>query len=178
MKKSLIAAALLGVVSLANAQSWKVLPLFTDPAHKLQPTLALTVDNVKPDGASSATSTGLEFNFNCGLIQDPDNRIRTSLKLHRSKEDGLTATTFELSPRYTLPLGNGLSVGAGPSLASVRLTGAGPSRSLWGAGVAVGAEWRTGAMFVGADLRWHDMQKKNGVGYDHTSVGVRVGINF
>ena len=178
MKKSLLAVALLGAASLSHAEGWKFLPLINDPGHKLDPTLALTVNSVKPDGMSSVTSTGLDFDFNCGLIQDPDNRIRTSLKLHRSTEDGLTATTFELSPRYTVPLGDGLSVGAGPSLTSVRLSGVGASKTLWGAGVAVGVQWKVGAMFVGAYLRWHDLQKKDGRSYDHTAFGARVGFNF
>ena len=46
------------------------------------------------------------------------------------------------------------------------------------AGVAVGVQWKVGAMFVGADLRWHDLQKKDGRSYDHTAFGARVGFNF
>ena len=121
MKKTVLALALLAGTTLAQAQSWKLFPLFTDPNHKLAPTLALTADRVDPDGPPSASSFGAELNFNCGLIQSPDNRIRSYLKVHASDEDGVKATTFELSPRYMLPVGNNVSVGAGPSLTAVRV---------------------------------------------------------
>ncbi|WP_088287272.1 hypothetical protein [Ideonella sp. A 288] len=178
MKKTALTLVLLTTATLASAQSWRFLPLFTDPGYKAQPTLALTVDSVNPDGARDATGYGLEFNFNCGLIQSPDNRIRTYSKLHRSSEDGLKATTFELSPRYMLPLGGGLSAGAGPSLTAVRVSAPGVSKTLYGAGLAAGVDWRSGAYYVGADVRWHDVRQKNGIEYDNTAVGLKVGMNF
>ncbi|EHR69691.1 hypothetical protein BurJ1DRAFT_0812 [Burkholderiales bacterium JOSHI_001] len=181
MKKTLITLALLGAASLSQAaEGWKFLPIVNDPAYKMAPTVALTVDRVDPkeSGASTLTNYGVEFNFNCALIQDPNNRIRTALKLHRGKEDGVTATAFELSPRYMLPVGSGVSVGAGPSLVWLKLSDATDSQRLFGAGVALAAEWRSGALFVGTDLRWHDLRQKNGVNGDHTSLGVKVGMNF
>jgi hypothetical protein len=180
MKKTLITLALLGTATLASAQSWQFLPIVNDPGYKMQPSVALTVDRLNPreSGAPTLTSYGVEFNFNCGLIQDPDKRIRTALKLHSGKEDGLRATVFELSPRYMLPVGNGLSVGAGPSLTYARFKDAADSVSMWGAGVALAAEWRSGALFAGADLRWQDLRKKDGVNGDHTAFGVKVGMNF
>lgn len=180
MKKTLVTLALLGTATLASAQSWTFFPIVTDPGYKMQPSVALTVDQVdfRESGAPTLTSTGLEFNFNCGLVQDPDKRVRTALKLHSGKKDGVRATVFELSPRYMLPMGNGLSLGAGPSLTATRLKDATASKSLWGAGVALAAEWRSGALFAGADLRWHDLRKKDGVNGDHTSFGVKVGMNF
>ena len=178
MTKTLVAAALLGAASLAHAaDGWKFLPLFTDPGHRLEPTLALTVDRVEPDGRDGTTATGVEFGFNCGLVQSPGNRIRSALKLHRSSENGLKATTFELAPRYMLPLGGGFTLGGGPSLASVRLSGT-TDKTLWGAGVALAAEWRAGALFAGVDLRWHDLRRKDGIEYDNTAVGVKVGFAF
>lgn len=180
MKKTLITLALLGTATLASAQSWKFLPIVNDPGYKMQPAVALTMDRVNPkeDGGTTLTTYGLEFNFNCGLIQDPDNRMRTALKLHRGSEDGVKATIFELSPRYMLPVGNGLSVGAGPSLTWMKLSDATDSQRLWGAGLALAGEWRSGALFAGAELRWHDLRQKNGVNGDNTAFGLKVGMNF
>ena len=177
MKKTALTLVLLGTATLASAQSWRLFPI-ADANFKMQPTLALTVDAVSPEDARDATAYGLEFNFNCGLIQSPDNRIRTYAKLHRASEDGVKATTFELSPRYMLPVGNGLSVGAGPSLTAVRVSAPGVAKTLYGAGVAAGIDWRSGAFYAGADLRWHDTRQKKGVEYDNTSVGIKVGMNF
>lgn len=180
MKKSLIALALLGSATLASAQEWKFFPITNDPAFKLEPGIAVMVDSVDPDvsGASRGNASGVEFSFNCGLVQTADNRIRTSLKLHHSKEGRLDATAVELSPRYMLPVGNGFFVGAGPSVAVVRLKDSGVTKTLAGAGAAIGAEWRSGEWFVGADLRWHDLSRKNGVSYDHSSIGLHAGLRF
>jgi hypothetical protein len=181
MKKTLLTLSLLAGASLAQAaDGWQFLPIVNDPGYKAQPTLALSVDRVNPknDGVPSDTATGLEFNFNCGLVQSPDKRIRTAVKFSRSSQNDLKVTSFELSPRYMVPVGNGVTLGAGPSLTSVRLSEAGDGRTLWGAGLAASAEWRSGAMFLGADLRWHDLRKKDGVEYDNTAIGLRVGVNF
>ena len=106
----------------AQAEGWRFAPLLTDPDFQLEPSLALTAAHVEPtnDGADSVNAFGIELNFNCGLIQSPDNRIRTHLSMSRIDEDDAEVTTFALSPRYTLPMGGGLSIGAGPSLALVK----------------------------------------------------------
>lgn len=180
MKKSLFALALLGSASLAGAQDWTFFPIANDPGFKLEPGIALMVDSVDPDvsGASRSNASGVEFSFNCGMVQTADKRIRTSLKLHHSKEGRLDATAVELSPRYMLPVGGGFFVGAGPSLAVVRLKDAGVAKTLMGAGAAIGAEWRSNEWFVGADLRWHDLSRKNGISYDHSSIGFHAGMRF
>lgn len=181
MKKTLALIALLGTATLAQAgDGWTFLPILNDPSLKLEPTLALSVDRLDPrtGGVSAGTATGLELNFNCGLIQSPGNRIRTALKLHRFSETGLKATTMELSPRYTVPLAQGLALGAGPSLAAARVRAGGRDATQWGAGLALGLDWRAGALYAGADLRWHDMRQKAGVDVDHTSIGLKLGVNF
>ena len=83
-----------------------------------------------------------------------------------------------MSPRYTIPLGDGLSVGIGPSLALFKVDGGGVSKSLFGAGVATGLNYRVGQLYTGLDLRYHSTSAKDGVDYDPTSIGLKVGINF
>jgi hypothetical protein len=178
MKKTAIALALLSAATLASAQSWRLFPLFTDSNHKLEPTLAITGGQVNPDGGNDTTNVGLELSFNCGLIQSPDNRIRSYLQINRADDDGVKATQFELSPRYMLPVGGSVRIGAGPSLTAVRVAAPGVSKTLYGAGLAAGLDWRLGAFYAGVDVRWHDTSEKSGVEYDSTAVGVKVGFNF
>jgi hypothetical protein len=177
MKKLTLALALLGATTLAGAQSWRFLPI-TDPGYPLKPTLALTFNRVSPYDAPDASAWGVDFNFNSGLIQSPDNRMRTHLQVHRSDEEGVKATVFELSPRYTWPLGESFSAGFGPSLTALRTRAAGVSRTFTGLGLAGGVNWNLGRVYVGADLRWHNTTRKSGVDYDGTALGLKAGINF
>lgn len=176
---SLVATAVLASSS-AAAEGWRFLPILSDKNMKLEPTLALTVNRVDPDqaGINNATAYGIDFNFNCGLIQDPQNRMRTHLNISRSDKDGLEVMGYELSPRYTVPLGNGLSVGAGPTLALFQLDQPGFSESYFGVGIAAGVNYRMGDFYAGADLRLHDTRTKRQVDYDNLTLGAKVGINF
>src|SRR5574343_579422 len=107
-KNLLAAAALLGalITAPAHAAGWRFLPI-TDAGFKLEPSAALTVNSNKPNDGDRATGYGLDLNFNCGLIQDPDQRMRTHLNISRTTWDNASVNAFELSPRYTIPMGNG-----------------------------------------------------------------------
>ena len=115
----LVAGLALGATA-SHADGLKFFPGL-DKGFKAEPSIALSV------GVMSASATnddsmfvyGLDFNMNCGLIQTPDNRIRTHVQINHVDESGMKSTSFELSPRYTLPLGSGFSVGAGPVLGAV-----------------------------------------------------------
>lgn len=183
MKKSVFAALLVSSTlasSAAVAEGWRFLPALSDKGMKFEPTVALTLNRVDPDAnnLNSSTAVGVDFNFNCGLIQDPQNRIRTHLNLSSSDEDGLDVLAFELSPRYTVPLGDGLSIGAGPSIALYEVDAPGFSESLFGIGVAAGVNYRKDAFYAGADLRIHNTRTERGFDYDNVMLGAKVGINF
>jgi hypothetical protein len=178
LRLSAAAALLASLIAPAHAaEGWTFLPI-ANPGFKLAPTLAVTTNSNKPDQGSSATGYGIDFNFNCALLQSPDQRIRTHLNLSHTSKDGTTVNAFELSPRYTIPLGNGLSVGIGPSLALFKVESGSVSKNLFGAGVATGLNYNLGAFYAGFDLRYHSTTAKDGVDYDPSSVGVKVGINF
>ena len=174
------AAALLGalIAPAHAADGWTFLPVLSDPNFKLAPTLAVTANSTKPKDGDRATSYGLDLNFNCGLIQSPDQRMRTHVNLSHSSKNGVTVNAFELSPRYTMPLGGGLSVGVGPSLGVFKVEGGGVSKNLFGVGVATGLNYNVGAFYTGFDLRYHSTSAKDGVDYDPASIGLKVGINF
>ena len=181
MKKLALAALLASsfASTAALADGWRFAPLFTDSNFKLEPTLALTANQVDPkDGGDAVTTFGVDFNFNCGILQDPQNRMRTHLNISKGDKDGFEVTAIELSPRYTVPMGNGLSIGVGPSLASFKGEAAGASETFFGIGIAAGVNYRAGAFYAGADLRWHDTSTKNGGNMDNTTIGAKVGMNF
>ena len=181
MKKTVVAALAAALVStVSHAEGWRLFPIFSDSALKFEPTLALTLNRVDPDEAGSqvATAYGIDFNFNCGLIQDPQNRIRTHLNISRSEKNGVEVMGYELSPRYTVPLGGGWSAGVGPSLAIFDLETATAKSSYGGLGLAAGVNYRAGAYYAGADLRYHGTDNKRSADYDNLAVGIKVGFNF
>lgn len=181
MKKTLLALALSTLSVAASAESWKFAPALTDAGFKFEPTVAATVSTVKPQGGSSATAYGLEMNFNCGLIQTPDNRIRTHFSVSRVDENSYDATWIELSPRYTVPLTGGLSIGVGPSLGAVRVdsaTAGAPTKTVFAYGVAAGLNYRRGQFYAGLDLGLRQTNERSGVSFDSRGATLKAGFNF
>ena len=178
MKKFALAATLVTLSFVASADGWRFAPLLTDQSFKLEPSIALTANSMDPKDGASNTSAGFDFNFNCGLLQDPQNRMRTHINIGHSNDDGVNVNAFELSPRYTIPMGQGLSVGVGPSLAVYKVSGSGYDETLLAAGVAAGINYRAGALFLGADVRYHNTEEKQGADFDNWTVGLKAGVNF
>lgn len=178
MKKMVIAASLAAMSVAAHAEGWRFAPGFTEHGFRFDPSLAGTVNYVDPKDHSSDTGLGVDLNFNCGLIQDPQNRIRTHLQFGRTSKGDLTANAFELSPRYTVPLNGGFSVGVGPSVAMYQVEMPGYDKNLFGYGVAAGVNFRSGTWYFGADARYHNTQSKGGANFDNLTLGVKAGINF
>lgn len=151
-----------------------------DSGFKFEPTLALSagVMHAKAADDNSQLVYGLDFSMNCGLIQTPDNRIRTHIQINHVNESNAKATSFELSPRYTVPLGGGFSVGVGPALALVKADNGHNERNLFGYGVAAGANFRKGAYYSGIDLRYLNTNERNNVEFENWALMAKVGINF
>ncbi|MDP2880411.1 MAG: hypothetical protein Q8N89_02390 [Azonexus sp.] len=174
----LVAGLTLGTTA-SHADGLKFFPGL-DKGFKAEPSLAISA------GVMSASATnddsmfvyGLDFNMNCGLIQTPDNRIRTHVQINRTDESGMKATSFELSPRYTLPVGNGFSVGAGPVLGMVMADNGRTDKNLFGYGAVVGANYRKGLYYSGLDLRYLNTTERDGVGFENWALLAKVGINF
>ena len=147
---------------------------------KFDPSLAVSVGVM---GAPSANSDsmfvyGLDFNMNCGLIQTPNNRIRTHVQINHVDESGMKSTSFELSPRYTVPVGGGFSVGAGPVLALVMADNGRTDKNLFGYGAVVGANYRKGLYYSGLDLRYLNTTERDSVSFENWALLAKVGINF
>jgi hypothetical protein len=184
MMKTLAAllAIQLASVSLAAAEGAKFAPLFTDPEFRFEPTVAAVIGGLKPEDAPSGLFVGAELNFNCGLFQTADQRMRTHLLLGGYDHDGVELSTIELSPRYTLPIGSGFSLGAGPGLAYVRSTVGNQDASHLAWMLAGGVNFRKRAYYAGVDLRYQDTAEKQlgGVSIDpnNWAIAAKVGYNF
>ena len=181
-KATLLAAALATASLTAAAQGAQFAPLLTDPNFKLEPSLALVAGSLKPQDGSSDLYAGVELNFNCGLFQTADKRMRTHLLVGSYDKGGVELTTVELSPRYTMPMGNGFSVGIGPGIAYVSADAANQESSHFAWMVAGGMNYRSGAYYAGVDLRYQDTHEKRVAGVDRDTdnwlLAAKVGINF
>lgn len=176
-------ALCLAVASLgAAAEGIRLAPLFTEPDFKLEPTIAAVLGAMKPADGSSDLFAGVELNFNCGLFQTADTRMRTHLAVGSYDRDGLKLSTVELSPRYTLPMGSGFSAGVGPGIAYVRSTVADQDASHFAWMIAGGVNYRNGAYYAGVDLRFQAAKDKTVGGVarevDNWALAAKVGLNF
>ncbi len=184
MKTTRLATALLaaGLVSgAAMADGLRFLPGL-DAGFKAEPTIALSLGAMQANAGAGKDETlfayGIDFNMNCGLIQTPANRIRTHVQINHANQDGIKATTFELSPRYTVPLGSGFSVGAGPVIGMVMADNGVTDKNLFGYGAVVGANFRKGMYYSGLDVRYMNTNERSNLTFENWTVLAKVGINF
>lgn len=176
----LLSALLLSCFATAShAEGLRFLPGL-DAGFKFEPSIALTAGVAHATGAAdnAVGIYGIDFNMNCGLIQTPDNRIRTHVQINRIDQSGLQATSVELSPRYTLPLGKGFSLGAGPALAWVHADSGLGGKDLFGYGAAAGFSFRKGHYYSGLDLRYLNTEERGQTQLEQVALQAKVGINF
>jgi len=179
LASSLLLAALLLSAATGHADGLKFFPGLQS-GFKFEPTLALSVGAMNASAArdDAIAVYGIDFNMNCGLIQTPDNRIRTHVQINHTDKSGAKSTSFELSPRYTLPLGGGFSVGVGPVLAVVMADNGNDDKNLFGYGVAAGANFRKGMYYSGLDVRYLNTNERDHVQFENWALIAKVGINF
>lgn len=177
---TLTAIALAAGVSAAHADGLRFLPGL-DSGFKFEPTVALTggIANAPAAKDDAVGIYGLEIGMNCGLLQTPDNRIRTQLQFNHVDQSGLKATSVELSPRYTLPLSGGFAFGLGPTLAWVNADRGLGSKDLFGYGASAGFSFRKGHYFSGLDLRYLNTADRNSnANFENVMLQAKVGYAF
>lgn len=177
VRMTLVAGGVMSAFGAQAEQGWRGLP-YREDGFRFQPSLALTGSQFNPRRGPLGNAWGVDLNFNCALLQSPANRIRTHIQISRSKRDGVTVMSYELSPRYTVPLNYGFSVGAGPSVATLRVSARDSGADLVAVGVAAGVNLRIGDYYAGMDFRAHDTNSRHGVNYDSFTYGFKTGVNF
>jgi hypothetical protein len=179
LASTLLATGLALGATASHADGLKFFPGL-ESGFKFEPSLAITagVMGASATDRDSMFVYGLDFNMNCGLIQTPENRIRTHVQINHVDESVIKSTSFELSPRYTVPLGSGFSVGAGPVLAMVMADNGRTDKNLFGYGAVVGANYRKGMYYSGLDLRYLNTTERDGISFENWALMAKVGINF
>ena len=176
---SVLAAGGLLVAVSSHAGEARFLPVL-ESGFTLGPSLAVSLGamDVQDSDEDAVLAYGIDLSFNCLLFQTPENRMRTHLQVNHTDESDLTSTSFELSPRYNLPLGTEVSLGVGPVLALVVADTGDGNQSLFGYGVVVGPEYRAGRFFAGLDLRYLNTTKDSGVEFENWAALAKFGVNF
>jgi len=182
MKKNSLVTALLAAglalgAAASHAEGLRLLP-GQEKGFKYEPTIAVTggVTSVPSINDDSVAQYGIDLNMNCGLLQTPDNRIRTHVQFNHYLDSDAKFVSFEVSPRYTIPLGAGFSVGAGPMVGAIRTNLVNNIQLAYGA--VVGANYRMGMAYVGLDVRYMNTTTNNGYAFENTAILGKVGINF
>ena len=176
----LLAVGLSLTATSSHAEGLRFLPGFQS-GFKFAPTLAVSagVANV-PDveGHDADFVYGLDFNFNCLLMQTPENHMRTHLQVNHTDNSGLTSTSFELSPRYTPTIGGGFAFNVGPVVALVMADNGVADANLFGYGLVGGLEYRQGMFYSGVDLRYLATTESDDVEFANWALLAKLGINF
>lgn len=179
LTSALLVAGLTLATGASQAEGFRFLPGL-DAGFKAEPTLAISAGAMHAPSAKddSIAVYGLEFSMNCGLFQTPDNRIRTHVQLNRADDAGVKSTSFEISPRYTMPIGSGFSVGVGPAIAMVKADNGNADKNLFGYGAVAGLNFRSGMFYAGSDLRYLNTTETDNVKFENWTLTAKVGINF
>lgn len=94
----------------------------------------------------------------------------------------LASSLRRLSPRYTVDIGSGWSVGVGPGLGYVRSEIDGRKTGMAAVQFVAGLNYRHGMFYAGADARYQDARDKT-VGsaelqLDNWLLVIKAGVNF
>jgi hypothetical protein len=175
----LVVATLALTATSGRSEGLKFVPVL-DSGFKFAPTLALSAGamNVRDGRDDIDFVYGLDFNFNCILFQTPENHMRTHVQINHSDNAGVKSTSFELAPRYTLPVGSGFAVNLGPVVALVLADYGAADANLFGYGGVGGVEFRSGIFYSGLDLRYLNTTERNNVQFENWALLAKAGINF
>lgn len=174
-------AALALAAASASAGEWQFLPILKD-GYKPDLVLSAVGGSLDPQGAAADTYLGLELAMNCGLFQTPSGVVRTKISYGGYDHDGLEYRSFEVNPRWTVPLAQNLSFGIGPGIGYVRTEVGGRDTDLFAWQVGADLDYRLGRVSFGLGLRWQDTVNKRvapgAEGAENWLVQAKVGYAF
>jgi len=172
---------LLAVTSSAFAGDWQLLPV-RDADFKPEVTVSAVAGSLDPQHGGAGTYSGIELALNCLLLQPPSGVMRTHISLGQFDHDGLKLTDFEINPRWTVKLNQGLSFGVGPGVGLVNAEIAGHSATLFALQLGADLDYRIGPLNLGLGARWQATEGKEiqpgRSGADNALVQARIGYNF
>lgn len=157
--KCLGTAALVLAAGSATAGDWQFLPILKD-GYKPDLVVSVVGGVLDPKGAGEDTYAGLEVAMNCGLFQTPTGVVRTKISYGGYDHDGLEYRSFEINPRWTIPVAQNLSFGIGPGIGYVRTEVGSRETDLFAWQLGADLDYRVGRVSLGLGVRWQDTVSK------------------
>lgn len=180
-RTAIAAMSLIGMTGSATAGEWKFLPIL-DKDYKPEMTLSLIGGLLDPKEADRDTFAGLELAMNCGLFQTPSGVVRTKISFARFDHDGYDYRTFEVNPRWTVPIAQNLSFGIGPGIGYVKTKVGSRDTEMFAWQIGADLDYRIGQINLGLGARWQDTVNKTVAigteGAENWLVQAKIGFAF
>lgn len=174
-----------GTVLAEDKEGWVVLPYQNDDFDP-HFTVALATGIMDPNvtGASSGAINGLVLSLNCPWFQPPTGTIRQVFNYNIYDEDNLEIKTFEMNPRYFIPISPSVQVGFGPGVGYVTIAPKDNAEAhVLSFQVGADLDYRNKNLFAGLSARYMMTQEAKFGGMsendvDNLAIQLRVGYNF
>jgi len=194
MKKQILFAAIFAIsgtlfsgTALAEEEKgWTVLPYQNDDFDPhFNVALATSIMATKVSGASSGAINGVVLSLNCPWFQPPMGTIRQVFNYNIYDEDNLKIKTFEMNPRYFIPVSPSVQVGFGPGVGYVTIAPKDSAEAhVLSFQIGADLDYRNKNLFAGISARYMMTQEDKFGGstdesdVDNLAIQMRVGYNF
>lgn len=170
-----------------TSDEWKLLPVFNDSQWKPDFALSATAGYMDIDGSvgSGGETYGMQLAFNCPVFTPPgEGVVLQQFDVNHYDNGNLELTTFEINPRYFVPVAEGLKIGVGPGIGYMWTDyNGGKDPNMWTAQLGVDVEYRKGSLYAGFGTRYQWTENETigpnqNEGVDNLLTSIKVGINF
>lgn len=165
-------------------KNWRLLAGLEED-FRLDPTMTLNAGQLVPDSdvGEKEYALGIEFSFDCVLIQPKKNKLRQQLSYLRYKDGDSTLQTIQLNPHYLIELLPNFWIGGGPGLAYVRADVNNKKSNMLAGQLGASLHYKYKRIFLGAETRYQLTQNDDvGKGKDNGASSwqtlLKLGYNF
>lgn len=153
---TLLSGAMLTGNALAESKGWKWAPVM-DKDFDPHFTVGITTGQMDIDlpNAKKDTVNGLTLSLNCPWFQPPKGTIRQVFNYNVYDDGNYEVKTFELNPRYFVPVSPSVQFGVGPGFGYMWVDPAtGTDADMWTFQVGADLDYRNKNLFMGAAARY------------------------
>jgi len=176
-----------GTARAEDEKGWTLLPYKNDD-FEVNFTVALATGIMDPHvsgDVDSGAANGLVLSLNCPWFQPPKGAIRQVFNYNVYDKDDLEIKTFEMNPRYFIPMSPSVQLGIGPGVGYVTIAPKDSAEAhVLSFQVGADLDYRNKNLFAGIGVRYMITQEaKFGGGMvdndvDNLAIQLRVGYNF
>ena len=194
MKKQILFAVLFaisgtlfsGTALAEDEKGWTILP-YQNSDFDPHFTVGIATGTMKPSESdtSSGGFNGLVLSLNCPWFQPPTGTIRQVFNYNVYDEDNVKIKTFEMNPRYFIPVSPSVQIGFGPGVGYVTVAPDNSAEShVLSFQVGADLDYRNKNLFAGVSARYMMTQEDkfggstNESDVDNLAIQLRVGYNF